>query len=155
MTDFNPHTDLKLERTTDVAPAQIWAAWTEPERLKQWFAPKPWTTSACTIDLRVGGECTTTMRSPEGQEFPNTGCYLEIVPERKLVFTDALSGGFRPTEKPFFTAAITLEPHGTGTKYTVIAKHKDAAARQTHEDMGFQTGWGQCFDQMVVLLKST
>ncbi len=151
--NFNPQTDLILERVTDVSPALIWAAWTEPERLKQWFAPKPWTTADCEIDLRVGGLCKTTMRSPEGQDFPNAGCYLEITPHQKLVFTDALGANFRPSEKPFITVSITLEPHGTGTKYTVIAMHKDEAGRQTHEDMGFQTGWGICYDQMIELLK--
>ena len=160
MTSFNPQTDLSLERVTDVAPALIWAAWTQPEHLKQWFAPKPWTTTDCQIDLRVGGLCKTTMRSPEGQDFPNTGCYLEIVENQKLVFTDALGANFRPSEKPFFTVSITLEPHGTGTnstgtKYTVVAMHKDEAGRQSHEDMGFHTGWGICFDQMIELLKNT
>lgn len=154
MTDFNPLTDLMLERVTDVPPALIWAAWTQPERLKQWFAPKPWTTTDCEIDLRVGGVFSTTMRSPEGQDFPGAkGCYLEIVEHQKLVFTDALSPGFRPSEKPFFTASVTLEPHGTGTKYTVVAMHKDEAGRKTHEEMGFHTGWGICFDQMIELLK--
>ena len=155
MTDFNPQTDLMLERVTDVSPALIWAAWTQPEHLKQWFAPKPWTTPECQIDLRVGGLCRTTMRSPEGQEFPNAGCYLEIVENQKLVFTDALGENFRPGEKPFFTVSINMEPHGSGTKYTVIAMHKDEAGRQTHEEMGFHTGWGICYDQMIELLQKT
>jgi uncharacterized protein YndB with AHSA1/START domain len=149
---FNPKTDLKLERIVNVKPELVWAAWTQPEHLKHWFAPKPWTVSECQIDLRVGGLCSTTMRSPEGQDFPNTGCYLEIIPNRKLVFTDALGADFRPNEKAFFTATILLEPHGTGTKYIAIAMHKDEATRQQHEDMGFHVGWGICLDQLVELM---
>ena len=95
------------------------------------------------------------MRSPEGQDFPNLGCYLEIIPNRKLVFTNAVGADFRPTEKPFFTVSINLEPHGTGTKYSVIAMHKDEATRQKHEEMGFHTGWGMCLDQLVEVMSAT
>ncbi len=152
MMNFNPKTDLMLERIVDVAPELVWAAWTQPEQLKQWFAPRPWTTVHCEIDLRVGGLCSTTMRSPEGQDFPNTGCYLEIIENKKLVFTDALGADFRPSDKPFFTAAIILEPYGTGTKYIAHAMHKDETVRQQHEDMGFHAGWGMCLDQLVELM---
>jgi uncharacterized protein YndB with AHSA1/START domain len=151
---YNPETDLKIERVLDVPPNLIWAAWTQPEHLKKWFAPKPWTTSHCEIDLRVGGGCSTTMRSPEGQEFPNMGCYLEIIENEKLVFTDALLPGFRPAPNPFFTAIIELEPHDNGTKYTVHAVHKDIEGRKKHEAMGFFEGWGTVMDQMVQEIKN-
>ncbi len=152
MSHFNPETDLILERVVPVAPELVWAAWTQPEQLKKWFAPRPWTTVECQIDLRVGGLCSTTMRSPEGQDFPNTGCYLEIIPNQKLVFTDALGADFRPSDKPFFTATILLEAHGAGTKYSAIARHKDQATRQQHDEMGFYVGWGICLDQLVEMV---
>jgi uncharacterized protein YndB with AHSA1/START domain len=153
MTLMNPQTDLLLERVVDVAPGLVWAAWTQPEHLKKWFAPRPWTTVHCEIDLRPGGTCSTTMRSPEGQDFPNTGCYLEVIENKKLVFTNALGPDFRPSADPFFTAVITLEPHGTGTKYSALAMHKDELSRQKHEEMGFHAGWGMCLDQLVELFK--
>ena len=148
--------DLVLTRTVDVSPELVWAAWTQPERLMKWFTPKPWTTVDCEIDLRPGGVFRTVMRSPEGEDFPNLGCYLEIIPNRKLVWTDALEAGFRPSRRepgpncPFlFTAAILLEPSGKGTKYTAIAMHKDQEGRRKHEDMGFHSGWGTALDQLV------
>jgi len=147
----NPELDLVLERIVPVAPRLIWAAWTRPEHLKQWFAPAPWTVSECEIDLRVGGGCRTVMRSPEGQEFPSEGCYLEIVPERRLVFTDALRAGFRPAENPFFTAVITIEPHAEGTRYVARAMHRDVDGRKRHEEMGFHSGWSKVLDQLVAL----
>ncbi len=152
--NINPQTDLKIERTIEVSPELIWQAWTNPEYLKQWFVPRPWTISHCELDLRPGGLCSTTMRSPEGQEFPNVGCYLEIIPNQKLVFTDALGADFRPKENAFFTAVILIEAHGTGTKYTAIALHKDEAGRKQHEDMGFFEGWGITIDQMVEVMKT-
>lgn len=149
----DPKRDLVLERVVDVPRELVWRAWTRPEDLKKWFAPLPWTTVECEIDLRPGGICRTVMRSPEGQDFPNVGCYLEIVENERLVFTDVLASGYRPSEKPFFTAVITFEPHEKGTKYTAIALHKDEADRKKHEDMGFHSGWGQCLDQLVALAK--
>jgi uncharacterized protein YndB with AHSA1/START domain len=150
---FNPETDLKLERILDVPAHLVFKAWTTPEHVKKWFVPKPWTITDCHIDLRPGGAFVTTMRSPEGQEFPNAGCYLEIVPDQKLVFTDTLLPGFRPSPNPFFTAMLLLEPHGTGCKYTAYAIHKDSEGRDKHAQMGFHEGWGTVVDQMVEEIK--
>ena len=149
----NPKLDLVLERVVDVPRELVWAAWTQPEHIKKWFTPAPWTTTDCEVDLRPGGIFRTTMRSPEGKEFPNIGCYLEVVPNERLVFTDALLPGYRPSEEPFFTGIITLEPHGTGTRYTAIAKHRDEAGRKRHEEMGFHDGWGKALDQLVAYVK--
>jgi uncharacterized protein YndB with AHSA1/START domain len=86
----DPKLDLVLERTLDVPRELVWTALTKPEHLRQWFAPKPWTIADCEIDLRPGGVIRFVLRSPEGQEFPNIGCYLDIVPNERLVWTDAL-----------------------------------------------------------------
>src|SRR5689334_4833915 len=76
----NSKLDLVLERTIDVPRERVWAAWTKPEHIKKWFTPAPWKTVDCEIDLRPGGIFRTVMRSPEGDEHSNAGCYLEIVP---------------------------------------------------------------------------
>ena len=149
----DPRLDLVLERVVDVPRALVWQAWTRPEHLLKWFAPAPWTTVDCEVDLRPGGIFRTVMRSPQGENFPGLGCFLEVVEGRRLVWTDALSPGFRPSAKPFFTAIITLEDHGSGTKYTARALHKDETDRKTHAEMGFVDGWGQCLDQLVALMK--
>jgi uncharacterized protein YndB with AHSA1/START domain len=150
----DPKLDLVLERVIDVPPDLVWTAWTTPEHLKKWFTPAPWTTTDCEIDLRPGGIFRTTMRSPEGQEFPNIGCYLEIVPNRRLVWTDALLPGYRPSENPFLTAILTLEPRGEGTLYIATAIHRDEASKQKHEEMGFHDGWGKALDQLVAHCKT-
>jgi uncharacterized protein YndB with AHSA1/START domain len=146
--------ELVLERVIDIPPEKVWAAWTKPEHLKKWFTPAPWKTIECEIDLRPGGGFRTVMLSPEGQQFPNVGCYLEVVENKKLVFTDALTPGYAPSGKPFFTAIITLEPHGTGTKYTARGLHKDEADKNQHEQMGFVVGWGIALDQLVAHMKN-
>lgn len=157
---FDPKLDLSFERVVDLQPEQIWQAWTQPEHLKHWFTPAPWKTVDCEIDLRPGGIFSTTMLSPEGQRFPNMGCYLEVVENRKLVWTDALLPGFRPAPAPvssisfFFTGTVLLEPIPTGTKYTAIVMHTNEVDRKKHEDMGFQVGWGKALDQLVAHMKS-
>lgn len=148
---YDPERDLVLERVVDVPPQLVWKAWTEPEHVKEWFAPAPWSVSACEIDLRPGGAFMTVMRSPEGEEFPNTGCYLEIVENERLVFTDALEPGYRPAAEPFFTAVISLKPEGTGTRYVARALHGDPKSREKHEEMGFHEGWATALDQLVAL----
>src|SRR6516164_2754151 len=79
----DPRLDLVLERVVDVAPELVWAAWTKPEHVKKWFTPAPWKTVDCEIDLRPGGIFRTVMRSPQGQDITNVGCFLEIVANRK------------------------------------------------------------------------
>jgi len=154
---FDSKLDLKFERIVDVPKEVIWKAWTTPEILKKWFCPLPWKTIECEIDLRPGGIFRTIMESPEGQKFPGSGCYLEVIKNEKLVWTNALLPGFRPAPDPkssvdfFFTANIMLESQTNGTKYTAVVIHKNEEDRQKHEKMGFQEGWGKALDQLVAL----
>ncbi len=158
---MNPELDLLLERVVDVPRELVWRAWTEPELLKQWFCPLPWTTVDCQIELRPGGVFATVMRSPEGQEFPNEGCYLEVVPQERLVWTDCLQAGFRPASKGYLTTdagfyitcVLTLESVGSGTRYSAHAMHSDQAGRDKHQAMGFTEGWGAALDQLVAMCK--
>ena len=151
----NSKLDLILERTIDVPRELVWKAWTHPEHLKAWFTPAPWKTVECEIDLRPGGMFRAVMRSPEGQDFPSLGCYLEIIENETLVWTNLLGPGFRPINgNPFgFTAMILLEAHAKGTKYTAIAMHKDESDCKKHDEMGFHTGWGKALDQLVEIAR--
>lgn len=162
----DPKLDLLLERVVDVSPERVWVAWTTPELLMKWFTPAPWKTVECEMDLRPGGRFHTVMESPEGQRFPNAGCYLEIVPNRKLVWSTGLLPGYRPMspsadksggkacDEFAMTAVISIEPHGTGTRYSALAIHADPGSRDRHEAMGFHSGWGTCLDQLVTLMSS-
>lgn len=143
--------DLVLSRVVEVPRSLVWRAWTEPEHLKRWFTPKPWITVDARIDLRPGGVFGTVMRGPNGETHAGDGCILDVVPERRLVWTDTLLPGFRPAKEPFFTAIIELAdaPGGTGTQYTATALHRDSDARKRHEDMGFHNGWSTALDQLV------
>ena len=147
--------ELVLTRIIDAPREKLFRAWTDPELLKQWFAPLPWTISAAELDLRPGGTALVVMRDPDGNEYPNRGIYLEVVENERLVFTDALLPGYRPAEKPFFTATLQLFEQGKGTRYVATALHRDPDGRKQHEDMGFHDGWGTVVDQMVAYIKSS
>jgi uncharacterized protein YndB with AHSA1/START domain len=155
---FNPRLDLRFERTVDVPREAVWRAWTQPEYLKPWFCPKPWLTTDCEIDLRAGGKFRTVMKGPNGEVMDNTGCYLEVVPIERLVWTGALGPGFRPNAIDpagfAFTAIISLEKAGSGTKYTAHVMHADESAQKKHEAMGFHQGWGAALDQLVAIVKA-
>jgi uncharacterized protein YndB with AHSA1/START domain len=154
MTTFDPKLDLMIERIFDAPPEILWKAWTRPEHLSKWFVPKPWHIPECDIDVRPGGRLRVEMRSPEGEGSGINGCYLEVVENKKLVWTDTLSVGYRPTAKPFITAVIAFDAHGAGTKLTSWVMHKDPATRQDHLDKGFYDGWGTCLDQLEELVRS-
>lgn len=158
MNTFDSQLDLFFERIVDVPREHIWKAWTEPRNIVHWFTPAPWKTTDCEIDLRPGGLFHTVMLSPEGQVFPNTGCYLEVVENRRLVWTNALAPGFRPDPVPeggfAMTAIIQLADHGAGTRYTATVLHQSKAAREQHAAMGFEHGWGKALDQLVAMVKA-
>jgi uncharacterized protein YndB with AHSA1/START domain len=152
---IDPALDLVLEREVDVPPALVWAAWTTPEHVKKWFAPKPFETPECEIDLRPGGAFHVVMRSPEGQTFDEgAGCFLEVVENQRLVWTAAMGPGFRPVTRDLpFTAIITMEPAGSGTKYRAVAVHGAKETKDQHEQMGFHEGWGLSLNQLVEVAK--
>jgi uncharacterized protein YndB with AHSA1/START domain len=120
--------------------------------VKQWFAPLPWTTPAAELDVRPRGANLIVMRNPEGNEFPNRGVYLEVVENERLVFTDAYTRAWEPSEKPFMTVIVTFEDEGGKTRYTARARHWTVTDREAHERMGFHEGGGQCADQLAALV---
>lgn len=139
---------LVLERLLDAPVAKLWRCWIEPSLLKEWFCPAPWSVASAELDVRPGGRSRIVMLSPEGNEFPNVGLYLDVIPERKLVFTDAFSSAWEPSEKAFMVAEVRFEPEGERTRYVATVRHWSEADRATHEAMGFHEGWGKAADQL-------
>lgn len=87
---------LVLTRTYDAPRELVYCALTEPDMLKQWFVPKPWTISHAEADVRPGGTSLIVMRDPDGNEYPNRGVYLEAVKNEKIVVTDAYIKAWEP-----------------------------------------------------------
>ncbi|WP_099866723.1 SRPBCC family protein [Pararhizobium haloflavum] len=143
--------ELTLTRLIDAPRASLYRCWTEPALIRQWFVPAPWTIAHVETDLRPGGRSFIVMADPDGNEHPNDGVYLELVPNEKIVFTDAFTAGWVPTEKPFFTGIVTFEEEDGKTRYTARARHWRQEDMEAHEKMGFHEGWGVCADQLAAL----
>jgi uncharacterized protein YndB with AHSA1/START domain len=152
----NQANDLVLERTLDAPRELVWRAYTDPEHLKRWWAPKPYETPEAEIDLRPGGVFYTRMTGPDGFDSKGAGCFLELVEGERIVWTSALGPGYRPADLPAedcggfpFTAIITFEDSDDGrTRYRAVVMHKNQADRDAHEKMGFHEGWGTCANQL-------
>ncbi len=153
MTTHHGAHDLVLMREFDAPREKLYRAWTDPELLKQWFCPKPWGVSHAELDLRAGGSSFIIMNGPDGEVVENRGVYLEVIPNEKLVFTDAYTSAWVPAEKPFMTGVVLFEDLGDGrTKYTAIARHWTEDDKKAHEAMGFHEGWGMAADQLAALV---
>ena len=155
--------DLILERTLDAPIDLVWKAYTDPQHLKEWFAPKPYEITECELDLRPGGIFRIRMVGPDGFDtgHGNAGCVLEVVEGNKLTWTSALGPGYRPAEmgegcESFpMTAIITFADAGNGkTAYKAVALHANEADREKHEQMGFHDGWGTVAGQLEEFAQS-
>lgn len=150
-----PKFALSLERVMDAPVGKVWRCWTEASLLEQWFCPKPWFVTDARMDLRPGGESYSVMNGPDGERFENLGVFLEVVPMKRIVTTDAFLPGWIPSERPFLTAETLFEDAGNGkTRYVWRALHWTEDAMKEHEAMGFHEGWAMAADQLEALAKT-
>jgi uncharacterized protein YndB with AHSA1/START domain len=148
--------DLTISRVIAAPRSRVWRAWADPARLAQWWIPAPATCEVVALDLRPGGAFETRISEDGGEYQPHlSGCFLEIVEGERIVFTNALLGGWRPAENPFITAIITLEDHPEGTSYVAHVMHKNNADRAMHEELGFYNGWGTVIEQLAHLVEDS
>ncbi len=143
--------DLVISRVIRTPRSVVWKAWTEPEHFEKWWVPAPERAHVVKMNVRPGDAFLTELVTQEGQKVPHmNGSFLELEQDRRIVFTTALTAGWRPAPRPAIemTSIVTLEDHEQGTKYTDLAMHKDSTDRQSHADQGFTEGWGLCIDQL-------
>jgi len=148
--ETNNPLDLIITRRIKAPRQRVWTAWSNPEHLKHWWCPRPWTTEVKAFDLRPGGAFHTFMSGPEGGTSDNPGCFLEVVPAQKLVMTSALVADYRPAENPWLsiTSIVTFEDVEDDTLYTARVLHASEASAKQHLDMGFHEGWGIMLAQL-------
>ena len=110
---------LEMERCYEAPPERVFAAWTEPERMKQWWGPAGWTIAHSQADLRPGGAFRYTMRSPDGDEHMVEGTIAEIDPPRLYVTVSELGGdGAHPPVR--VETIVTFEAQGGGTFLRIV-----------------------------------
>ena len=148
--------DLTISRFIKAPPARVWEAWTQREHFERWWIPEPIECQAIKLDLRPGGGFETRMRQPGGDFEPHVaGCFLDIVPEERLVFSTALTEGWRPgTPWLALTAVITMAARDGGTLYAARVLHRTPEEARKHDDMGFHDGWGTALAQLARLVEA-
>ncbi|HEY4199758.1 MAG TPA: SRPBCC family protein [Devosiaceae bacterium] len=152
---IDPERDLTLSRIIKAPRSVIWSAWTNPASFEQWWIPEPARCKVIDMDLRPGGSFITQMSENGGAFVPHLdACFLDVADGERIVFTNALVGGWRPAAQPFMTAIITLEDHPQGTAYNAYVMHKSDADRNMHEEMGFHDGWGTVAAQLARLVEA-
>jgi uncharacterized protein YndB with AHSA1/START domain len=155
--EINPKTDFVLERFIDAPRHLVWEALTKPEHLKEWYMPKPWGAVAdCEMDVRPGGIFSIDISTGDGQIVPNLGCFVEVIPMQRLVWTSMLFPGYRPAvfDDIPITAIVTMETVGAGTRYVFTALHRDEADLEKNKASGWQEGTEIATDQFVAHVKS-
>jgi len=137
---------LTLKRRFNAPPAKVFAAWTDPEKIKRWMGPGEITTRRAETDPRAGGRYRIEMRSPNGEAHNVGGVYREVVVNEKLVFTWAWDA--TPPDKPHESLVTVLfKPDGGGTLLTLTHEHFfDEESRDGH-----QHGWVGAFAKLEKL----
>jgi uncharacterized protein YndB with AHSA1/START domain len=150
----NADRELTFTRLLDAPRAAIWRCWTDSALLPIWFCPPPWKVSRAVMDVRPGGSSLIVMNGPNGEEMPNPGVYLDVVPNEKLVFTDAFTSAWQPSQKAFMVGTVQMADEAGKTRYTATVRHWSADDRDAHEKMGFYEGWGQATTQLEALART-
>lgn len=142
--------ELKITRLIDAPREAVWRAFTD--HLAEWWCPRPWSVEMIAQDMRPGGRSAMIMRGPNGEEMPQEGVYLEVIPLERIVFTDAFTHGWNPSG-PFMVGTLTFADEDGKTRYTASARHWTAEAMQQHDSMGFEEGWGKVAEQLEEVAK--
>lgn len=140
--------ELSITRHIAAPPAKVWEVMAL--RGGEWWCPAPWRAEFDVQERRAGGRCNVTMHGPDGEVAPHKGVYLAWDEGRRIVSTDAVAEDFMPAD-PFMIGIWEIAPEGDGTRYTARARHWTAEAMQRHAEMGFETGWGACADQLAAI----
>lgn len=142
--------ELVIARRLKASPAALFRCWTDPKLIPEWFCPKPWRAEPSVMDVRPGGASKMMFYGPDGEAFPNDGVYLDVVPDRKIVFSDAFGPDWEPAPGGMmFVGEVTFEDAGNGeTLYVARVRHWTDEATQRHREMGFHEGWGIVAEQL-------
>lgn len=135
---------LTVKRRLNASPEKVFAAWTDPEKISQWFGCPGATVIDAACDLRVGGSYTIAIRKENGEESRVGGVYRDVIPNRKLVFTWVPEQGLRAES----LVTLLITPADPGCYLTLIHEQfVDEATRDAHEN-----GWGACLDKLSAYL---
>jgi uncharacterized protein YndB with AHSA1/START domain len=160
-----PEESFIISRTFHAPREQVWKAWTERDRLMQWFGPKGFAMTTAKLDFRPGGVFHYCLRGPDGDEMWGKFVYREIIAPRRIVlinsFSDAQGGLTRHPMAPAWPlemlSTTTLAEHQGKTTVTIRWEPLNATAEErkifnaSHD--GMRMGWSGTFEQLETYLK--
>lgn len=139
--------EVIITRVFDAPARVLFEAYSRPEHIKRWFGPEGWPVTLCEMDFRVGGRFRFAMTGPSGrQNTPFGGEYLEIVPDRKIVYDN----GFETKGAGRMVVTVTFDELGGGqTRLTIHTLFESIAMRNSHMSRGFEQGTNSGLDQLA------
>jgi uncharacterized protein YndB with AHSA1/START domain len=142
--------EIVITRVIDAPASLLFQAFSKPEHLLRWFGPEPYPLAFAEVDFRVGGRFRFAMREPNGSVMtPFGGEYLEIVPDRRIVYTDA----FEQTGAPRMTVTVTFDEEGGRTTLTLTTRFETAEHARQHLDLGIVEGLTLALQQLADLAR--
>jgi uncharacterized protein YndB with AHSA1/START domain/DNA-binding transcriptional ArsR family regulator len=142
---------VRLDRQLNVPPAQAWMAWTDPEQLRQWWAPPHFDVVASEFAPVVGSPIRMVIREGDGAEYAAIGRMIEVTPLRAVTFD--LSPLDQDGE-PLFAARYEVSFAGTDQTHLTMAISVTAIAPHAQPAIaGLEIGWGQLLDQLAEVLR--
>ena len=140
-----------VERTFAAPRELMFQMFTQPEHLKRWWAPRPYTISTCTVDLRPDGVWHYAMRSPEGQQHWARAVYREVIPPQKLVYTSTFADeqGNATEGVPEHQATITFGEEEGKTRVSALIQFTRPADLALATSMGMVQGMNMTWDSLI------
>ncbi len=141
--------EVVITRVFDVPAHLLFEAYSKPEHIMRWFGPEGWPVTHCEMDFRVGGRYRFAMTGPDGkQNTPFGGEYLEIVPDRKIVYDDS----FESPGAEQMVVTVTFEEDAGQTTLTIATLFASIAMKEEHMGAGYSQGVGSGLDQLAELV---
>ncbi len=142
---YSDQTVVVISRTFDAPRDLVWKAWTDPAHIMQWWGPQGFANSSCDLELRVGGAFRLHMCAPDGNTYPCTGIFREIMEPKRIVFESTADdshpcGAGLP---PRSLVTVTFDEHGGKTTLTLHTRFESQVRRDAANAARYSISWGE------------
>jgi uncharacterized protein YndB with AHSA1/START domain len=144
-------TEIVISRTFNAPRSLVWKAWTDPQHIMQWWGPNGFSNASCKTDLRVGGAFHLNMCAPDGNTYPCTGIFREVVePERLVYDSEADEGHPCGAGLPLRSlVTVTFTEQDNRTTLTLHTRFESVARKEAANEAGYSVSWGQALERLA------